>query len=444
MNKPLSLWHCLVIQSLLVLAVSFLTYGQSASPTPQGSPQPPPTNSTPQKSGGNDTSPNRTERIGGTAEFKQILVVDHIESRNKTTFSVVPAKDIWLDLPTPIEYMDPIDCDIQYECTGATFELVQVGKPDWSSVETRLKALSELPMTECYEVENDYENHQTQYRCRFTRRITFEEDKFKRQSVRVLNKWRSVLKDEKILAIWIESGARVDSKGTPLEKLSTTRPIALLTDRNAYLVLEKVHPTAQFAKEIDVNGQRIFSFKNALDLKDSIGNVMRIFNEEIESNFSSTPLLARRATDVQQLDGELIFKREKEKSKVIGREFWLSSLSDFFNSAYELSTYTVKWNSSDNTSFGSSVEHGFFGKGAAKTFGSNIFLQIEHVFLISSDGVNYRENITPAAQMDAYLTLYKKAVDDAFKKALRNTCYRRLAGKGQLVNGTCEIRGDVQ
>src|SRR5262249_53286239 len=151
MNKPFLPPHCLVRMSLLVLALSSSTYGQSALPTHQSNPQPSASNSSPQKSEANaNASQNRTEQLGRTEEFKQILVLDHIESRRKATFPVEPTKDIWLDLPSPVEYMDPIDCDIQYECTGATFELILVGKPDWSNFEARLKALSDLPMSECY------------------------------------------------------------------------------------------------------------------------------------------------------------------------------------------------------------------------------------------------------------------------------------------------------
>jgi hypothetical protein len=102
------------------------------------------------------------------------------------------------------------------------------------------------------------------------------------------------------------------------------------------------------------------------------------------------------------------------------------------------------WNSADSRNFTSTSAHGFFGKGAKITFGSNVFVQLENELLISSDGVGaYRENIEPVDQMNQFLSIYKRAVTEAYVKALKTTC-QRLSGKGIYVGGTCEVRGDIQ
>ena len=50
----------------------------------------------------------------------------------------------------------------------------------------------------------------------------------------------------------------------------------------------------------------------------------------------------------------------------------------------------------------------------------------------------FDETIQPESQMQSYLSLYKTAIAEVFTKALRDTCYRRLAGKGMVANGVCE------
>jgi len=383
------------------------------------------------------------EPSSGDAEpLKQIVVLDHIESNIRKPQAISPPADIWLDLPQPIMSMNPIDCDVQYECTGASFYLTPIETSRMASVKNRLKELSELPLFGCYRVENDFENKQEQTRCRYIRRLSFNEKQFKDEAANEIGNLLTKLKGEKITDIWFEAGVRVDSTGLPLEKLCAVRPVLITTDRNSYLLTEEVNASAEFAQQIIVTGKRVFSFIDTSNLKPTIVKVMNTLSDELEKDFSADPLLAGRTWDAPQGTGEWIFKRERQKSSVIGRASWLPA---FFNSAYEISTYTFKWFSSDQKEMTSSVEHGFFGKGAERTFGHNIFIQVDQVLLIAS-GPNERfnETIDPKSQMDNYLSLYKKAVSDAFLKALRDTCYNRLAGKGVLTNGVCEIRGDVQ
>jgi hypothetical protein len=386
-------------------------------------------------------------RQGATKKEKQALVIDDIELRRKNPQPITPAADMWLALAVPFKDVGPINCDAQYECTGAQFDLRKVSSEDWESIKQRLASLTKLAMSDCYKVENDYENKQIQNRCRFVRELPFDVNNFKEDSLKLLQQWAAILKDEKIQNIWVEAGARVDSKGLPLVKVPFVRPVALSTNRNSYLVMETVNPTGEFAHQIVVQGQRAFSFSNAQDLRGSIINVMNVFSAELEQNFKGQPLLADRAVDENQVDGELIIKRVRQKSRVIGRENFLdgisSWLSNFLNSAYETSTYTITWNSAANRSFTSGVGHGFFGKGAAGTFGPNVFVQLDHELLISADGVTYRENLESADRMAQFLSLYKRAVTNAFNQSLRNTC-RRLGGKAMMANGTCEVRGDVQ
>jgi hypothetical protein len=433
----------LVVVSLPVLAAPVRTCDQLPPEWDyQTSEQAPRTLSIPVESGRQTfMSLQNDQQSAVDADFKRISVLDDVQHRRQQQQVVQPAKDIWLDLPSPMTYMGPIDCDIRYECTGASFVLQRVDLNERRAVESQLETLTGAAMSDCHEVQNDYENHQLQTRCRFVRKIHYSPAVFQQVAGSVLASWEPTLRGETIYDLWIEGAARVSSKGLPLEKLPNTRPIALSTDKATYLVVEQVRPSEEFARQLAVSGQRLFSFENYADLRGSILNVMRLFNEELEKNFSASPLLARRASDEPQLDGEMILKRERGKSFVIGRESWLPAI---FNSAYELSTYTVKWYSADKTSMVSSTAHGFFGKGAAETFGPNVFVEIEHVFLIAADGINYRETIVPEEQMNNYLALYRKAVDEAFRKSQKDTCYKRLAGKGMMANGTCDVRGDVK
>ena len=385
---------------------------------------------------------SKPERGSRDAEaFKQILVLEHIETNLKQIQPINPASDIWLNLPKPIMEMDPIDCDAEYACTGAAFYLAPVEQSRVATIKNRLDELSALPMFGCYRIENDFENKQEQIRCRYVRKTTFSDSQFQGDAAKTIKAW-SASKGERFTDIWVEAGVRVDSRGLPLEKLCAVRPVAAMTDKKLYLFIEQVKGSAQFAQQIIVTGQRFFSFLETTDLRPSIINVMDIFSDELAKNLKSDPLLADRSLDVRQQLGEWIFKREHQKSRVIGRESWLPAV---FNSAYEISSYTFKWFSTDKREATSSTEHGFYGKGAEQTYGHNIFIEVEHVFLLGpSQAGPFKEDIEPQSQMDDYLSLYKRAVSDAFRKALRDTCYVRLAGKGMLVNGVCEIRGNVQ
>ena len=241
--------------------------------------------------------------------------------------------------------------------------------------------------------------------------------------------------------MWFEAAVRINSSGLPLEKVCTVRPIAMSTGHGLWLFEEEVQASAEFARELAVAGNVYFTFLDQRDLKSSLIRVMSMLDERLEQNFGTSPLEAKRALEVKSNAGELVFIRDHQKSQVIGRESWLPAI---FNSAYETSTYTVKWFSSDKPEMTSTTEHGFFGKGAEETFGRNVFIEIEHVFLISADGTAYRETISPASQMETYMSAYRRAIQEAFSKSLRDTCNRGLAGKAMMVNGICEVRGDVQ
>src|SRR5262249_29662299 len=109
-----------------------------------------------------------------------------------------------------------------------------------------------------------------------------------------------------------------------------------------------------------------------------------------------------------------------------------------------ISVYTLKWYSADNPDVGHTPAHVQYGKGGVGISGKYIFIKMDQIFLISADGVSYRETIDPADQMDKYLADYKRAATEAFKKALVTTCIQRMKGKGMMQDYSCDVRGIVQ
>ena len=106
--------------------------------------------------------------------FKRMYVLDHIRDNREKQPASSASRDLWLDLPQRILDLNPIDCNIQYECTGAVFRPIEVPLTQQPAVAEELRQLEGLPFESCYEVENDFENKQVESRCRFVRSTNWE------------------------------------------------------------------------------------------------------------------------------------------------------------------------------------------------------------------------------------------------------------------------------
>jgi hypothetical protein len=365
-------------------------------------------------------------QVNLAAETPRTVVLDEI--RNARQNAPVVA-DIWLALPDHPQ-VGLLACEAEYTCPTIEYSLQRVDADTWASTTAALDALSSKPFANCVDVENDHENGQTQTYCSFVR-VLDAINGLVSPPVSLPHDWFA---GEQLIKLWIEGAARVTSKGLPLAKSDFVRPVAAVTDKGAYVVCESRHAPLEFAHELYIAGQRAFSLTER-PTKVGIAHLMTLFIDEFAKQLGSEPLLAAHALDTPPTAGEWIAARQRLKSHVLGG----SGLLNVLSSAYEISTYTLKWYSTDTQSFVPTAEHLIKCKGAEGCLGRYIVVSLDHVLLVSADGVNYRDNTDPPSRMQLFMSRYRESVSKAFDSALRATC-GRLEGEAMMTRDACEIR----
>ena len=375
--------------------------------------------------------------LGISADF----TLDRLESLTGIKQDVAPASDIFPGLPMKLAFGD-LDCEINYGgCAGHAFSLTIVDSGQRSIIQAKLDKLAAVSAFNCVSRVAGLQGRQAQYRCRFVRQYDPSHARTVPDVFQPVAAWRQALGNREIDSVWFAASLRIGANGIPLELGENVCPVAVRSQTDLYLTqdgCEDWFPTGLYAEEHAIVGQQLFTLSSATDVARSAQRAVALFLQELESNFKMKPLFAQRALDVEAKEGEWVAERIRQKSAVIGRESWLPPA---FNSAYETSTYTLKWFCADGRVYvgaGTQAEKGCGGGG------HNVYVDLTHLIYFSSDGVTYHDTVQPDGQLQRYLSLYKTAIADAFKEALVSTCYDRLQGHGMLSNGTCEIRGDVR
>ena len=110
---------------------------------------------------------------------------------------------------------------------------------------------------------------------------------------------------------------------------------------------------------------------------------------------------------------------------------------------YELSTYTLSWFCAAND----------FGNERYFVTGCKLFnperttksdaINLEHVLLISADGIHYQEDTLDKARMRRYMREYRKEIRSASERGDPGIPARRGAGRGRPKNtGGIKTTGD--
>ena len=352
-------------------------------------------------------------------------VLNEIESRILEASKPDILNDMLIGIDLPINKILPIDTDLDYNFSGATYAAIQVPVEKTKETVERLDALTKLPIAECYEISSLLLHIPQQTRCRFVRQVEVESNTFSSNEARGLV--QQLLDKTPISAlrtIWIESAERVSKTGLPLEKLDHVRPVAFKTDDGLFLITQSLETPERFDKQTYVKGQLAFQIDGGTNPQKSAERLRGIFFDNLVTAFSTPPLNTHKDYGGQEDENEIAFKRWNEKSNVIGRENWIKA--DWWNSAYERSVFLIHWQCS-------AAECG------------KILVNVDHTFFLSSDNTVYSDQTGrwSADQISRYESLYEKAVAQAYSTTVRETC-RQLNGLGMMSGDVCRVRGDIR
>jgi hypothetical protein len=369
------------------------------------------------------------------------FTLDRLESLIGKNQDVASAPDIYPGLPKKLTFGD-LDCEINYGgCAEHSFFLTVVDSSQQSVVQAKIDKIAAVSAFNCVSRIAALQGKQSQYRCRFVRQYDLSLERTVPDVFQLPSAWRQALGNREIDSVWFAASVRIGANGIPLELGENVCPVAVRSQADLYLTQDRCEdwfPTGLHAEEHAIVGQKVFTLSSAADVAGSAQRAVALFLQELENNFKMKPLFAQRALDIEAKEGEWVAERIRQKSAVIGRESWLPPV---FNSAYETSTYTLKWFCAEGRTY---VGAGMLAEKGCGGGGRNVYVDLTHLVYFSSDGVTYHDTVQPDGQLQRYLSLYKAAIADAFKDALVATCYARLQGHGMLSNGTCEIRGDVR
>jgi len=329
-------------------------------------------------------------------------------------------QDMYLAIDLPLGQAAPIDTDLDYSFAGVSYARDEVEPTQRAATKLRLERLSSLPVTACYQITGTLVGVLRHWRCRYLRDITIDSEALQTQIAGLFGKPNAGAKQ--FDHVWIEAGTRVSSRGAPLGKISTVRPVALSIGDSLFLVYEQLAAPQRFMKQHIVEGSLAFKFMGSdAGSTDSASRLRDIFVEELQKQFAKPPLLVELDLSEKQADAALIFKRWNAKSNVVGRESFVKW--DWWNSTYERSTLIVHWNCDSNC--------------------REIRVDIQQTLFFSADNREYDERRWDMNQIQFYGALYRKAATESYLNVLRSTC-SRLNGRGLMSGQVCRIRGVIQ
>jgi hypothetical protein len=308
------------------------------------------------------------DQMNGQFKPESVVVLDEIETMVRLSQKVKPLENLRRRAPK----------DATFVRRGLGYSLDVV--PDAvSDIRRRLEGMENRGMFGCAATKV----REIPYNCRYIATIDF--DTSSSPSFTLPANWATTLKGEEPELIWVLCFGTMDAEGAPLPDVAHyVVPVVVQTHSRFYVVMDEHLIQATPLSAWMHFQQPILSLPGCKQRSSCVNRVEKIFLDQVQVSFASTPLLAS-ADENRPSSHSLRISRRYEKSLVLGAPY------------YEFSVYML---------------------GLGQT-SRDIYSDIDLVVLVSPNVAG-----TYVEATDQQLVEYTKAVRSSLSTALRSACMR--------------------